>query len=118
MHLSGEEAEAGLAEGQVSEMDAREASCCSESALNIFFLHPRLGLNLPVVPSTCEYSWDPIVTKSQVAPCSLLVLIYCLNVLFWSVLAGAMCAHGDGPSSQLFHTPMERCRSSSVLLLL
>ena len=68
MHLSGEEAEAGLAAGHVSEMDAQEASCGSEGALTICFLHPRLGLDLPVVPSACESSRDPIVTKSQVAP--------------------------------------------------
>lgn len=36
MHLSGEEAEAGLAAGHVSGMDAQEASCGSEGALNIF----------------------------------------------------------------------------------
>lgn len=118
MHLSGEEAEAGLAAGHVSEMDAQEASRHSEGALNICFLHPRLGPDLPVVSSTCEYSRGPVVTKSQVAPCSLLVLIYCLNVLFWSVLAGAISARGDGPSSQLLHTHTERCRSSSVPLLL
>lgn len=76
----------------------------SEGALNICFLHPRLGPDLPVVSSTCEYSRGPVVTKSQVAPCSLLVLIYCLNVLFWSVLAGAISARGDGASSQLLHT--------------
>lgn len=72
MHLSGEEAEAGLAAGHVSEMDAQEASGGSEDVLNIFFFHPRLGLSIPMVPSPCEYSRNPTVTKSLVAPCSLL----------------------------------------------
>lgn len=73
MHLSGEEAEAGLAAGHVSEMDAQEASEGSEDVLNIFF-HPRLGLSIPMVPSPCEYSRNQTVTKSPVAPCSLLAL--------------------------------------------
>lgn len=90
MSLSEEDAEGGLSAGHGSVMNAQEASCGSEGALNICVLHPRLGLDLPVVPSACEYSRDPIVTKSQVAPFSLLVLIYCLKVLFCFVLAGAM----------------------------
>ena len=114
--FSGEEAEPGLAAGHVSEMNAQEASCSSEGALNFCFLRLRLGLDLPMVPSTCEYSRDPTVTKSQVAPCSLLVLIYCLNVLVWSLLAGAISAHGGGASSYLLHTHMERCKTSSVSL--
>lgn len=66
-----------------------------------------------MVPSTCEYSRDPIVTKSQVAPCRLLVLIYCPKVLVWSVLAGAIGAHGDG--APYAHGKLQEQLSSSTL---
>lgn len=112
MSLSEEDAEGGLSAGRGSVMNAQEASRGSEGALNICVLHPRLGLDLPVVPSACEYSRDPIVAKSQVAPFSLLVLIYCLTVLFCFVLAGAMEVVLPPSCS----THMERCRSSSVPL--
>lgn len=69
-----------------------------------------------MVPPTCEYIKDPVVTQFQMAPCCLLVIIHCFKVLVQSVLAGAVGAHEDGASSQVVLTNMESRRSSLVPL--
>lgn len=110
IHLSGEAAKAGLA--------------CFRDGFPEGFLWLRRCSGLLFSPSQARtrpargpfylcIQQGPVVTQSQMAPCCLLVLMYGLKALVWSMLAGAVGAHGDGASSQVLHSNIESCGSSS-----